>query len=77
MITADEIAPVLARLCPLDGDDGTGRMHPAWEEANLSAAKHLCENVEKYARGARASDLAHIFAREGRKLRNEYLVKAA
>lgn len=75
-------------MCRRDGGNGNGEMSPHWEDANLHAARHLCENVEKYrkmcekyqshvARIARSSDFAYILAREGRKLRNEFLQRTA
>jgi hypothetical protein len=69
---------VLERVAPLDGAS-----HPKWSDANLYAARKLLENAEVYRGNVRlkvASDrqreLAFIFAKEGRRIRNEYLARS-
>jgi hypothetical protein len=86
MMKPDEMAQALSRLCPLDGDTGTGEMHPKWDEANLHAAKHICENLDNYSkvyersllnRVSRRNELNYMLVKKARELRNDYLAKGA
>lgn len=84
MLTPDEIAPALSRLCPNDGDDGTGKLRAGWDAANHFAASELVRILPELRAKAEAAlspagrrnELSWLMVKEGRKLRNEYLAKA-
>lgn len=68
----DEIALVLASMCPQDGAE-----NPMWMQANRHAAAVLTERLARpsfgLVEGRRENEPAYLAAKDGRRLRNEIL----
>lgn len=73
-----EIARHLSRMCPEDA--GTQeRMAAHWDAANRHAAAEVVKmigNIRASSAQGRVCEAANVVAREGRRIRNEYLAKA-
>ena len=83
MIDADTLAEALARITPTDA--GTKDRYDAyWAAANRFAAEQVAKNIDDIraqseravSANGRRNEFAVLVAKEGVRIRNEYLAKA-